>query len=53
MKIPFLRPKDKRKTEETRDVVTRRLNAIKKGEKNETLTDDAPKLVKGLADGDG
>lgn len=49
MKISFPRLKDKRKKEETRDVVARRLSAIKKGEKSETLTDDTPRLVKGLA----
>jgi len=51
MKLPF--PKKSKKPEaEVREVVERRLGTIKKGAKAKALTNDVPKLVKGLAESD-
>ena len=51
MKLSFR--KKKKTDDEVRSAVASRLGVIKKGEKNERLTEDVPGLVKGLADGDG
>jgi|GEM_PF-4013511 len=53
MKFSF-KKEEKKKDDEVRGVVARRLGAIKKGEKNEALDKrDLPNLVKDLAHGDG
>jgi hypothetical protein len=49
MKFPFQK---KSKEPESREVVERRLNTIKKGAKAKALTNDVPKLVRGLAESD-
>lgn len=52
MRLPFLK-KPKKKDEEVRKKIQGRLSTIKKGARNEDVTDDVEALVSGLAKGDG